>query len=131
MYDVLVAVDTDESRAIAQANAVAELPDAPDSVRAYLLHVFEDNPEGGSVHQVGAIRRAADRLEEAGIAYEFRESSGDPASEIMREARELEADLVSVSGRQRTPTGKAIFGSVTQSVVLEADRPILVVGSES
>lgn len=131
MYDVLAAIDADESRALAQADAMAELPDAPDAVRVFLMHVFEENPEGGSVHQVGAIRRAADRLEEAGIAYEFRESSGDPATEIIREAEALEADLVSVSGRQQTPTGKAIFGSVTQSLLLEADRPILVVGADS
>lgn len=126
MYDVLVAVNDDEDRAMAQARAVADLPRAPEEVRATLLHVFTDNPEGASVHRIAAVRRAQERLEDAGVAVELAESSGSPAEEITDAASEADADLIAVSGRQRTPAGKAVFGSVGQAVMLEADRPVVL-----
>lgn len=48
---------------------------------------------------------------------------------LPREVREDAADLVSLAPRGRTPTGKALFGSVTQQVLLETDRPVLVSGA--
>ncbi len=56
------------------------------------------------------------------------ESSGDPATEIVSYAGEIEADLISLAGRKRSPAGKAIFGSVSQAVFLNADRPVLLTG---
>lgn len=130
MYTVVLSIDVDERRAVAQAEAVAALPSAAEEVRAVVLHVFEDNPEGASVAQVAAARRAADVLEAVGIDHELREASGEPAPTVLEVARDLEADLVCLSGRKRTPTGKALFGSVTQSVILNADRPVMTVATE-
>lgn len=130
MYDVLIAIDTDEERGAAQGEAVANLPHSTEEVRAYLMHVFGDNPEGGSVHQVAAVKRAVERLEQAGVEYEYRESSGDPATTILDEAEALDVDAICLSGRKQTPTGKVIFGSVTQSVILEATRPVICVPTE-
>jgi nucleotide-binding universal stress UspA family protein len=126
MYEVLLGLDDNSERAVAQARTVANLPQAADEVRATLLHVFTDNPGGASVTQVGSVRRARDRLEDAGVEVAFAEESGDPADRILAVARERDVDLIAVAGRRRSPTGKAVFGSVTQSVVLEADRPVVV-----
>ncbi|MEA5388955.1 universal stress protein [Haloarculaceae archaeon H-GB2-1] len=57
---------------------------------------------------------------------ELDESSGKPAESILSEAGKRDVDLVSLSGRKRTPTGKALFGSVTQAVILGADRAVMV-----
>jgi nucleotide-binding universal stress UspA family protein len=129
MYEVLLAIDTDEDRAVAQAEAVAGLP-GRDEIRAVLFHDFVENPSGASVIQVGAVRRAAERLEGAGIEVAYEESSGDPAKTIIETARNRDVDCICVAGRKRTPAGKALFGSVTQAVVLNADRPVLVTGVE-
>ena len=128
MYDVLVAIDNaDDRRAIAQADAVVDLPASADEVTAHLCHVFRDNPEGASVNQLSAVRRARERMEEAGVACVHYEASGDPADELLSAAEAIDADAICVSGRKRSPTGKAVFGSVTQDVILGSDRPVIAV----
>lgn len=52
---------------------------------------------------------------------------GDAADEILRYADERDARYIVIGGRKRSPVGKAIFGSVTQSILLEAKRPVVTV----
>lgn len=128
MYQIVMAVDKSEARAAAEAEAVCNLPRDPSDVQVTILHDFTNNPSGASVTQVSSVRRAQDRLEEAGIEVELTESSGDPAGAIVDTADELDADMIVLAARKRSPTGKVIFGSVTQTVLLETDRPVLVCG---
>ncbi|RQH02622.1 universal stress protein [Natrarchaeobius oligotrophus] len=50
---------------------------------------------------------------------------GNPAEVIVEQVEKLEADYLVIGGRKRTPVGKALFGSVTQSVLLSADCPVV------
>jgi nucleotide-binding universal stress UspA family protein len=146
MYRVLVAADDDEERAIAQAETLLSLPAAAAEVTAILLHVYEeiDLPadEGGSVHveelnrsldelrdPPETVDRLADRLDAAGVAYERREAVGDPAEAVLTAAADVGADAILLGSRKRTPVGKAVFGSVSQDVILGADRPVIVARS--
>lgn len=52
---------------------------------------------------------------------------GDPATEIVNEADRIDARYVVVGGRHRSPVGKAVFGSVSQSVILDSDRPVVAI----
>ncbi|WP_266076180.1 universal stress protein [Haladaptatus caseinilyticus] len=128
MYHVLVAVDETESRALAQATAVIDLPESATAVRATLLHSFTDNPSGATAMQVAGVRRAQESLEDAGIETDVVETSGSPADTILDVAEEHDVDCICVGGRKRSPAGKALFGSVAQSVILTARRPVLVAG---
>lgn len=129
MYQILAAIGNDEDRALEQAKAIADLPLDRD-VSVTLFHDFTENVEGASVHQVASVRRAAEYLEDAGIDVEYAESSGDAARAILETADEMDANLLCLAPRERTPTGKALFGSVTQQVLLETSRPSLVIGAE-
>lgn len=126
MYRIVMAVDTSEARARAEADAVIGLPRDPSDIHVTILHDFTNNPSGASVTQVAAVRRARDRLVEHGITVDLAETSGDPAEAIVETAEELNADVIVLAARRRSPTGKLLFGSVTQAVILGTDRPVLV-----
>jgi len=138
MYCVLVAVDSNEERAEAVARAVADLPRDQASVEVVLLNVFEDFQGADEGRQIGtddlydpdeypeSVDVASEILVGAGRDPERRRDHGDPAEQILAAAEEVDADLIALSGRKRSPAGKVLFGSVTQSVLLSAGRPVLV-----
>ena len=130
MYRVLVPVDADEDRAVAQARAVQNLPGARGDVAVTLLHVVgdADGPISTSVDQIPAGRAAIETLQEAGIGADSVARGGDPPEEILQVAQEVEADAIVLGGRKRSPLGSLLFGSVTQAVILNADRPVMVTG---
>jgi nucleotide-binding universal stress UspA family protein len=125
MTDILLAVDDDEHRAQLQAETVVDLDWVDGSVSVTVAHVFTDNVEGASISQFAPARVARDTLEENGIDVTLEESSGDPADQIIGLAERRDADLVCVAGRKRSPAGKAVFGSVSQTVMLDSDIPVL------
>ena len=95
--------------------------------RVVLVHVFEENREGAGVRQVGSISHVENILEEQdALEVTSVGKSGDPATAVLQAADDHDANLVCVAGRKRTPTGKAIFGSVTQEVILDSNYPVLV-----
>ncbi len=52
---------------------------------------------------------------------------GNVAEEILAEAADRDVELIVIGGRKRSLVGKALFGSVTQAVLPDADRPVMVV----
>jgi nucleotide-binding universal stress UspA family protein len=56
----------------------------------------------------------------------MRREHGDPAKLIRDISKESGVDRIVMSGRKRSPTGKALFGSVTQSVLLDSEIPVTV-----
>jgi nucleotide-binding universal stress UspA family protein len=131
MVRILAALDDELGQARAQTDAIADIVEASTGAEVHILHVFDDNPEGASVHQLGAVREASDRLEELGVEVNLIEASGSAADEILESAEKYDVDQICVGGRKRSPTGKALFGSVTQDVILGTSRPVLVCGSSA
>jgi nucleotide-binding universal stress UspA family protein len=77
-----------------------------------------------------SINELGERFDQAGIEYETRGVIGPPEDKIVAVAEEVGADRLFVGGRDRSPTGKAIFGSVAQAVMLSAPCPVTFVRSE-
>ncbi|WP_049988006.1 universal stress protein [Halobellus rufus] len=55
---------------------------------------------------------------------------GEPVEEILSEAERRGARYLVIGGRKRSPAGKALFGSKTQSILLESELPVVTVMSE-
>lgn len=51
---------------------------------------------------------------------------GDPADRIISYANEQNARYIVVGPRKRSPAGKVLFGSVAQSILLNATCPVLI-----
>ena len=142
MYYVLLPVGGDSEHALAAADAVASLPSAGDEVEAVILNVYEGFEVSGEAGRVDSedvwdeenypesVDAVEDRLAEAGVETTRRREHGDPADTIVEVAAELDVDGITMSGRRRSPTGKMLFGSTTQSVLLAADRPVTVILEE-
>jgi len=131
MYNVLMPIDSDENRAMGQAEVVRSLPGAPESVRATMLHVFDDDEvaETTTPTQLTSGRQVEAHLTDDGISVETMSTSGDPSSAILQAADETDADMIVLGGRKRSPLGSLIFGSVSQAVMLDSTRPVTITGS--
>lgn len=130
MYEVLVPIDESMDRVNAQINALRELREEGTDVEAYLIHVFDENQPGASVQQVDSVRHAQTELQDEDIGVTLLEASGDPIKRILDHAQEYDVNVICLGGRKRTPAGKVLFGSTTQSVALESNRPVFICGIE-
>jgi nucleotide-binding universal stress UspA family protein len=54
-------------------------------------------------------------------------AGGDLTGALLTLVETLDADLLVIGARRRSPVGKALLGSVAQGVILEANLPVLVV----
>lgn len=87
--------------------------------------------------QPGRAKEVARKLIKTALGeYDFEDVRpvgriGDPTEEIMALTDETTPRYLVVGGRKRSPTGKALFGSVTQSIILDADRPVVTVMTDS
>lgn len=50
---------------------------------------------------------------------------GDAAKQIIEYADRVDARYIVVAPRKRSPTGKALFGSAAQGIILNANRPVV------
>jgi universal stress protein A len=66
------------------------------------------------------------RAPDARVAVKYRLVEGDPATEILREARESNCDLIVLGTHGRTGLAHLLMGSVAEKVVRKASCPVLV-----
>ncbi|UWG46726.1 Nucleotide-binding protein, UspA family [Halanaeroarchaeum sp. HSR-CO] len=134
MYTVLLPLDSDEARARRQAEYVRKLPCSAEEVHAILVHTMTGEErstpaEMQRADRIGTVRTAKRLLEDAGIETEARDISHPPSEGILEIAAAEDVDEIVMGGRKRSPAEKAILGSITQSVILNADVPVTVTGS--
>ena len=147
MDTILVAVGgDDEGRLDGLARTVIDLAEATGATVA-IGHIFgkeeydrakadlDFDPDSEVTPDVVAkrhvtVRQLGDAIAEAGLAFDWygRIENGETKGErIVSLATELDADLVVVGGRDRSPAGKAVFGSTAQEVMLNAPCPVTFV----
>ena len=76
------------------------------------------------------VRDLIERLGRRDVTVHGRVTTdGSRATDLSALAADVEADVAIVGGGDRTPTGKAVFGSFAQRVVLNAPCPVTVVSA--
>jgi nucleotide-binding universal stress UspA family protein len=134
MYQVLMPVDDDVDRAVAQAEYVIGLPGNPDDIEVTVVHAFRDDEsvtDDSPPEQSRAVTEAMSHLEEAGVTVTFTEIYSPASDGILDTAADIEPAQIVMAGRDRSPTGKVLFGSVTQRVILNASIPVTVAAAEA
>jgi len=140
---VLLAVGAADETRIEELVETAEgVVDAGGTV--HLLHVFDRDEYQRLLSDLGVdpdsettvddvagrhdvSRQIADLLDDRGVEVTIRGALGTEAETIVQTAEEVDADMVLVGGRRRSQTGKLVFGSTAQKVLLEADCPVTFV----
>lgn len=137
---IVAAVDqTDHaSRLIREAKTLADAFDE----ELHVLHVLSQSDfadiEQEEVRRTGQPGgRGAGEEYAAGIATELVELPddeftavglvGDPSDRIVGYADDIDARYIVLGGRKRSPIGKAVFGSTTQSVLMNTDHSVVTV----
>lgn len=127
------------------AEAVTDVED--DGTEAVVLHVFDESEEAStranlddsdelSLDDLSArkngVAAAVDVLADGGVdATPAGDRVEDSLSRtILDVGNQVDADRMYLYGRRRNPTGKAVFGSVVQKVILESSVPVTIVPPE-
>jgi nucleotide-binding universal stress UspA family protein len=87
---------------------------------------FDDADAIESEAQLEEVRST---LRDAGVEHEVRQlvRGLDPADDLVNVANEVNADIIVIGLRRRSPVGKLILGSNAQRVLLDAPCPVLAV----
>ena len=89
--------------------------------------------EGGMVSTAlapeASVQELSSRASAEGVEVEVRQDphSGDLSDEVVRVAGEVDASVIVIGLRRRSPVGKLLMGSTAQRILLDADRPVLAV----
>ena len=83
-------------------------------------------PHPLNAHDRAALDDAAKLAEEAGISVRTELLTGNPIDEIVAYADSVDADLIVVGSRGHGAVASALLGSVSQGVLHEARRPVLI-----
>ncbi|SDQ65489.1 universal stress protein [Natronobacterium texcoconense] len=143
---IVAAVDRSD-RAVTVVTRAAELADRYDA-ELHVVHVgdptvdFTDvSEEALRTREAGAVNEIVENVQRnaAEVAtnaanqvpgleeFEAVGLVGEPAEVIRAYADEHDAEYIVVSGRKRRALGQALFGSVSQSLLLNADCPVVSV----
>jgi nucleotide-binding universal stress UspA family protein len=122
---ILAAVDDAESSDVVQRGY--ELAQAFGE-ELIVLNVQPETEDPATAEDIAtnAIRLALDDPENVTAAGAL----GDPAPRILNEAEERGTSYIVLGPRKQTPIGKALMGSVSQLVLLNADCTVAFVAEE-
>ena len=122
-----------------QASAIGHLTLQEGAKEAHLrqvpmavIHVAEGvDLDVIEAHKAGVSDEIAKVLSEVnleGVEWTLQVTTGEDVAEaVLDVVGALDADLLVIGARRRSPVGKLFMGSVTQSIILHADVPVLVV----
>lgn len=93
-----------------------------------VLSVRPDEPQERRAETEAALGRVREELDALGVEHDVRLlDGGDVADDLISTAEAVDAQLVVLGLRRRSPVGKLILGSNAQRVLFDAPCPVLTV----
>jgi nucleotide-binding universal stress UspA family protein len=100
------------------------------STRLVLLNTpREGAPISAAMAGEEAVQALVERAATVGVTVDVHQEAhtGDVADEVVRVAGAVDAAVIVIGLRKRSPVGKLLMGSTAQRILLDADRPVLAV----
>ena len=132
----------DDARTDELTAAILDLA-VPSDARVVLLHAFTEAAYESGLEEAGfdderpsptelaarleGIDTLAAALSEASVPFEIRGAIGAEGETILAETDAVDGDVLCLSGRRRSPTGKAVFGSTSHRIMMNSSCPVLFV----
>ena len=113
----------DERLVVLHAMSNEEFADRQNATPDYFLENAEETARN--------VARRVTRGTLGGVGdIEFRGDVGPVAETILGVAEKLDVTYLVIDGRGRSAVGKALFGSKTQTLLMDADQPVVSVMEE-
>jgi nucleotide-binding universal stress UspA family protein len=143
--EIVLAIGQNDTEMVERlANTTIDIA-APSNATVTLVHVYTDeeyddiieqlhvdDESNLSVDEIAAhyqpIQTVIKKLDENDISHEIRGGiSDDLAERVISITSSIEADYLLIGGRRHSPTGKALFGSRAQDILMGAHCPVTLV----
>lgn len=115
--DLVLLHVTDDEEFTERSAALASIPD-------FDTNYTVDNARDGARQYARDVGR--DVLDDLDVEYEAVGALGEEAEEILDIADDRGCDHVFLTGRRRSPTGKALFGDAAQTVILSFEGAVTI-----
>lgn len=137
---ILVAVSEEEPNANQIADHVAEIASGV-GAEVTLFRAFTEQEFSDRLDELGyessepvelarrhsVVNEIAEILRASNVKLTVAAEVGPAAESVVDFVEQHEMDHVFVGGRRRSPTGKALLGSVSQQVILQLDVPCTLI----
>lgn len=108
--------------------AVAQSEKSGDPIVLITISRHDPSADVGLEPDVDLRALMADLRDRRGVEIEVRQTVGQNVAEsVLFEAEQAGATLIVLGVRPRSPVGKALMGSVAQSILLDATVPVVAV----
>lgn len=88
-------------------------------------YTFSQSEESAGIYAQNSVQHTLGDHDRDRVSTQGR--VGEPSAEIIDVAEEIDPRFIVIGGRRRSPVGKAVFGSVTQQVLLNSQWPVVTV----
>lgn len=96
------------------------------------IEMHSESLDAGEAIEMNRIKEAAAKVareisHDANVDANYVGLIGGASTKILEYAEEVDAEYVVIGTKKRSPTGKAVFGSTSQRIILNSNSPVITI----